>query len=157
MNGQRRKREKGGERVPRPHAWQISRSEVVQKLPSDCLNTQTRADRLLHTATKWSITKRISMKRLQTWSVHQYQTDKMERPKTMPGHGRLSSSAERNKCRELSGGTPQLNRERLSTPAVIACKMVVLGTALMNLIMAASKPPTAMKPAVDINLKNVSK
>jgi len=83
----------------------------------------------------------------QTWSVHQYQTEMMERPKTIPGHGKLLSWAARKKCSELLGGRPQLNRER-SSP--IRRTAVVLGTALMNWNIAASNPPTATKPAVNI-------
>ena len=42
-----------------------------------------------------------------TWSIHQYQMEMIERPRRTPGHGKLSSSADRTRWRELGGGTAQ--------------------------------------------------
>jgi len=74
--------------------------------------------------------------------VHQYQMDAMVRPTNTPGHGSRLSSAERMKCSELYGGTPQLEYESSSE----RCISVVLGTALMNSRITDSKPPASMKP-----------
>jgi len=67
----------------------------------------------------------------------------MVTPKKTPGHGKRLSSAERMKCRELSGGTPQLNWVWF-----IRYWIVVFGIALRKSCITASNPPAFTKAAL---------